>query len=320
MRVNIKTILTLFLLLTRFSGECQTNIFFDEDSTVIEKKNFDEKEYERLKKEVDLIEEMEQKRLEADSSEFGLGYGVEKGKDYIFWEYDSIEGTTTIREQHRGSGARNANDGIQPDARRYERRKEFQRRDSYDRGENRRRQIEESRLEREKREKKSKPRQEKKYNEQSDASLNGSFFKFLLIIVIAGILGFAGYMLFANNPMQGESHKILYDQEMNPESVKLSELEKKILAAKESNDFRSATRLYFIWVIKELSDKGFIQWKKRKTNYHYQIEVQSQSFFTNFKEAVKNYEFIWYGKYEIDGSDFDAIEQHFKTLIADIKK
>ena len=313
-------LLAVFLFISLFlKGEEELPLFLNEDNEVVEKKTFNNDEYERLKKEVDLIEEMEQKRLEGDSSEFGLGYGVEKGDTYVIWEYDTITGSTTTREYHRGSGQRNLNDGVQSDSRRYER-KAFKRRNSYDRDENRRAAIEKSRLKRKEDKSKSAPRQEKKYNEQSDAKLNGSFFKLLLIILIAGILGFAGYMLFAKTPMEGEGHKILYDQDMNPEAVQLSELEKKIIAAKSNNDFRSATRLYFVWVIKELSDKGFIQWKKRKTNYHYQIEVQGQSFFADFKEAIKSYEFIWYGKYEIGSTDFEVVEKHFQKLINTITK
>lgn len=321
MKGNIKIILILVCFFSAGYAQEEEVEFFNVEETSVDKKTFNKSEYERIKNEVDLIEEMEQKRLEEDSSEFGLGYGVEKGDNYVIWEYDSITGTINTKEYHRGSGEKNTRDGVQPDARRYERRKEYERRTASERTENRRRQIEKSRLKRSEKEKKSRPRPEEKeeFNKQSDASLNGSFFKFLLIIVIAGILGFAGYMLFTKGPMEGGSHKILYDQEMNPEAVQLSELEKKIIASKTKKDFRSATRLYFVWVIKELSDRGFIQWKKRKTNYHYQIEVQSQSFFADFKEAVKSYEFIWYGKYEINETDFNVIEAHFKSLINKIK-
>ena len=82
------------------------------------KKEFNEEEYQKIKQEVDLTEEMEQK-LKEDSSQFGLGYGVEYGKDYIIYTIDSITGEEVYRETHRGSGAQDASDGIQPDARSY---------------------------------------------------------------------------------------------------------------------------------------------------------------------------------------------------------
>ena len=105
---------------------------------------------------------------------------------------------------------------------------------------------------------------------------------------------------------------------MNPDSVQLSELEIKIKKAKESNNYRVATRLYFVWIIKELSDKSYITWKRRKTNYHYHLEVEGKPFSEDFGISVKNYEFIWYGKYEISREEFTVVEKHFKRLIKKI--
>lgn len=287
-----------------------------------EEKSFDSLRYEELKEDVDLIEEMEQKRLKEDSSQFGEGYGVEKGDSYTIYRYDSISGRSYYSERYRGSGERNIKDGVQPGAREYSKRKQFQRRKSHDRIENRKREIRDQKLKKKKEKNyKDDPRAEKIDDPKAKSKTGASdgFFKFLLIIIIAVILGGAAYMLFVDGPVEGGSSKILYDQEMNPDAVKLSELEIKINSAKEVNDFRSATRLYFVWVIKELSDKGFIQWKKRKTNYHYLLEVKSQSFSSEFEMGIKNYEFIWYGKYEVSSEEFELIENHFKELISNIK-
>ena len=273
-----------------------------------DKKEFNPEEYQKLKEEVDLIEEMEQKKLHEDSSQFGVGYGVEKGDNYTIYTYDSIKGRGYYSEKHRGSGANNPNDGVQPDARKNTKRKEYQRRTSQERLENRKRQIEKNRLKRKKEENRG----------LGEINNGGGFFKFILIVIIAIILGAAAYMLFIKSPLEGSSTKILYDEKLNPNSVKLSELEIKIKRAKESEDYRYATRLYFVWVIKELSDKDLINWKKRKTNYHYQLELEGKPFAEDFEIAVKNYEFIWYGKYDILLDEFIVVEKYFKQLISKI--
>ena len=207
-------------------------------------------------------------------------------------------------------------------------RKAYQRRTARKRYDNRKREIRNEELKKQQDNRRSNPRGEGKDDSKdnprkdsprsSTSGVDGGFFKVLLILVIAVILGVAAYMLFVDGPVQGGSAKILYDQEMNPDAVQLSELEIKINAAKDANDFRSATRLYFVWVIKELSDKGHIQWKKRKTNYHYLLEVESKSFSEDFGTAVNNYEFIWYGKYEVKPEEFTVVENHFKELISKI--
>ena len=284
-------------------------------------KAFKNEAYEKIKEEVDLIEKMAQKTLKEDSSNFGLGYGVERGGDYVVYSYDSLTGQEMYVEKQRGSGARNEGDGVHPDARSYQKnRKEFRRRSSSKSERNRRENVHKSDLKRKESSWRDSPRgeREEKYNEKSSVSISDDFLKLLLILIIAVILGYAAFMLFLNGPVGGDSHKILYDQEMNPNRVKLSELERKINSVKEKDDFRGATRLYFIWVIKKLSDRGYIFWKKRKTNYNYLLEVQKQNFYNEFERAVKNYEFIWYGKYEISKTEFDAMEKHFKSLILEI--
>ncbi len=328
MKEIIKHTIIIICLVFGISSRAQSTINIDEaieefsheleDVEVveeeIEKKEFDSETYQKLKEDVDLIEEMEQKRLQADSSQFGVGYGVEQGDDYVIYHFDTVSGTGTYIENHRGSGERNIGDGVQPDAREYKKRKAFHRRAARERGENRRRDIDKEKLKRQK--EKERPEEEEKEKTKNSSNNSGDgFFKFLLIIIIAGVLGAAVYFLFLNAPVEGNSAKIFYDQEMNPEAVQLSELEIKINAAKDEKDYRSATRLYFVWVIKELSDKGYIQWKKRKTNYNYLLETEGKPFHKDFESAVKNYEFIWYGKYELKEADFNVIENHFKNLI-----
>ena len=323
MKVSIKFIFSVFLAMIfniSFAQkdyvppkEIETEETFAEE-VEIERKRFNQSDYDSLKSAVDLIEVMEQKRLQADSSTFGEGYGVEKGDSYTIYNYDSIGGTGTYSERQRGSGGVNAGDGVLPENRQNGGHKEFQRRHNTDSRRNSRKDVQRENLKNKEDLHKDNPR-DRKRNPEGGAG----FFKLLLIILVGGILAFAVYMLFLKTPMEGESHKILYDQELNPESIKLTELELKIKASKKANDFRGATRLYFAWVIKELSDKGFIDWRKRKTNYNYLLEVSDKPFHKAFELAVKNYEFIWYGKYEIGKTDFELIEKEFLNLIKGIK-
>ena len=311
MREIFRKVVLVLVIFSTFLVRSQTA--YDEVYYGPDKKEFNAKEYEKLKEEVDLIEDMEQKKLLEDSSQFGVGYGVEKGDNYTIYIHDSITGRSYYSEKNRGGGANNSGDGVQPDARENTKRKEYQRRVALERLENRKRQIEENRL------RKVEPSDRMSEEYSSEISYGGGIFKFILILLIAIILGAAAYMLFVNAPIEGSGAKILYHQEMNPDSVQLSELEINIKRAKESKDYRVATRLYFVWVIKELSDKGYINWKKRKTNYHYHLELADKSFSKDFEAGVKNYEFIWYGKYNILLDEFNVVEKHFKELISKIK-
>ena len=279
------------------------------------KKEFKSEEYKDLKDEVSLIDQLEKKELHEDSSQFGVGYGVEKGDRYLIYTFDSLNSNGDYSEKHRGSGASYNKDCVQPSARESFQKKEFQRRSAQERIKNKKRKVRERESNKEKQEiLRDLPRTEKK--KQSEKSANGM--KFLLIILIAFILGASAYVLFVRSPIEGLDKKILYQQEMNPDAINISDLETKIKSAKESNNLRLATRLYFVWIIKELSDNKHIQWKKRKTNYHYQSEVECELFSEEFKKSIKNYEFIWYGKYDILFDEFQSIEISFKALISKI--
>ena len=314
MKENFKNIILILLILSVFVLKPQTA--HSSSFYAPEKKEFNTEEYKKLKEEVDLIEKMELKKLHEDSSQFGMGYGVEKGDQYTVYFYDSITGTNYYSEKNRGSGSKNQSDGVQPDSRNSDNKKQFQRRTTQDRKQNRKRQIRDDQL---KRVQQKKFLDEPRASKENKSNQSGDGMRLLLILLIAIIIGAVVYMLFINSPIQGFENKILYDDKMNPNSIRLSELEIKIKRAKESDDFRLATRLYFVWVIKELSDKGYIQWRKRKTNYNYQTEVIGESFAKDFGISIKNYELIWYGKYNIIIDDFKVIERNFKLLIDKIR-
>ena len=83
----------------------------------INKKDFDDATYNELKKEVELVEEIAKRKLKSDSSEFGTGYGVEYGKDYYVWDFDSVSGGVNVGEEDRRSGGDFKDDGVRGDAR-----------------------------------------------------------------------------------------------------------------------------------------------------------------------------------------------------------
>lgn len=294
-------------------------VIFSDNSELnadFEQKYFNDSIHSELAKAVDLKEDLQQRNIEADSNSLGLGYGVEQGSSYYIYYYDSVSGETTISEQHRGSGAKNNNDGVNPDTRNIKDRHEFERKMGQERAENRRAKLKMEELK----------RQQRLRNEartEDDLSNKGTSFgglaQFLAIVIIVGLLAFGAYLLFAKSPVESSS-KIVYGHDLTPDELKLSELEIKINDAKATADYRSATRLYFVWAIKVLSDDGVIEWKKRKTNYHYVNELTGKRYQSEFEVLVRNYELIWYGHYTVSARDFKAIEALFLQFIKSMQQ
>jgi len=93
-----------------------------------------------------------------------------------------------------------------------------------------------------------------------------------------------------------------------------------IRAAKEKGDYALAMRLYYLAIIKEMSLKKLIKWKRDKTNGEYLRELRSSNFFTEFNEVTNIFERIWYGGGKIDAGTFAGFEGKFRGLVERIKK
>jgi len=74
------------------------------------------------------------------------------------------------------------------------------------------------------------------------------------------------------------------------------------------DDFREGVRIYFTFILKELISKGWIQWKKDKTNHHYLLEVNGKPNSDIFRECVRIYDLVWYGEYEIDRKAYEMLQ------------
>ncbi|MFY0604608.1 MAG: hypothetical protein JXQ93_11750 [Flavobacteriaceae bacterium] len=106
-------------------------------------------------------------------------------------------------------------------------------------------------------------------------------------------------------------------------TVKLSEDEELLLKQdlkiliKESikaKNYRLAIRYYYLYSLQKLSDQEFIIWQLEKTNEDYIREIQSKAIKPDFVEATRLYDFVWYGNFNINESEFKQAEVLFNNL------
>lgn len=145
----------------------------------------------------------------------------------------------------------------------------------------------------------------------------GNFIIILLIIALAALI----FYLFFKAPANEEDKKIKHDlDDIPPSEIPKSELQIRLEKALLNKDYRLAIRIYFIFLIKELSEKKLINWEKEKTNYSYLVEMRNHKYYNEFDETVMLYELIWYGKRKINEDDYHKIEPQFKSLVEKIEK
>lgn len=138
----------------------------------------------------------------------------------------------------------------------------------------------------------------------------------VLIIVLVGALIFLIVKLFLNAESDGK--KITQSdiiEEINPTEIPLTELQRLLKEALDADDYRGAVRIYFIFIIRDLAQKGLIQWEKEKTNFQYLRELSNYENYQEFNVSVSYFEIIWYGKRDLDKPTFEQIKPNFTRFL-----
>lgn len=104
------------------------------------------------------------------------------------------------------------------------------------------------------------------------------------------------------------------------ENIHETELDYFIRKAKEQGNFALAVKLYYLSIIKELSVKKYIKWKRDKTNREYLQEIKQTDFHNPFQDLTYLFEIIRYGDGSIDEQEFYLVEPKFTTLISNIRQ
>jgi hypothetical protein len=104
------------------------------------------------------------------------------------------------------------------------------------------------------------------------------------------------------------------------ENVHELDFETLIKNALDAGDYRLATRLYYLSILKRLSEAGLINWQKNKTNFEYYYELKGEERRKQFYDITRTFESAWYGNHEISGSDFDENLKAFMGFLQTIKR
>ena len=102
------------------------------------------------------------------------------------------------------------------------------------------------------------------------------------------------------------------------EYIHETDLDRFLREALAASNWPLAVRLYFLQTIKQLSEKEAIVWSKEKTNRDYLREMRSHRLSTQFRDATRQYERVWYGNQPITSEAFARLEPEFKALLGEI--
>ncbi len=147
----------------------------------------------------------------------------------------------------------------------------------------------------------------------------GGFFQILFFSIIIGGLVFLIIKLLGGNTFKSNNavnkKEIGYSMEAIEENLHEADLEGFARHALDNEDYKLAVRLYYLQIIKLLSERKSIKWKRDKTNNQYIREMQSHPQFKTFRSITRLFERVWYGDVEVEKKEFEQLRPRFLTFI-----
>ena len=141
-----------------------------------------------------------------------------------------------------------------------------------------------------------------------------TIFQYVLIIAVIVII----ILLLIKNDIRavfyGKSASVSIDFKEFEEDIHKINFDDLIADAISKGDYRKAVRLHFLKLLKELTDNNLIKWQIDKTNNDYSIELAKSKYNSKFKELALMYEYVWYGDFQLDESNFKSTIEKFKEF------
>jgi hypothetical protein len=152
----------------------------------------------------------------------------------------------------------------------------------------------------------------KHYNKMSDQPW---FQGLLWFIVVGGFVTFLILYLFNKNVrLFRKKNKTIptEEEEIETEDIFSINYQKEIDKAAANKNYRLAIRLMFLRLLKNLAERNIIQYKQNRTNFDYLLQLSATKYYHDFFRITRNYEYSWYGKFEVKENAYQIIREDFE--------
>jgi hypothetical protein len=148
--------------------------------------------------------------------------------------------------------------------------------------------------------------------------VNLAWFRTLVwFLIIAGFTAVViWYLASSNARIFRRAPYVVASATENPSSENIFEInfENEISTMIATGQYRLAVRLMFLRMLKNLSEKNIIQYKQDKTNLDYLMQVHPTSYYKDFFRLTRNFEYTWYGKFDLSQEAFTIIKNDFEAF------
>lgn len=87
--------------------------------------------------------------------------------------------------------------------------------------------------------------------------------------------------------------------------------DKMISDSLKNNDLRSAIRWHYLRTLFLLEKNKYLTFEPSKTNIDYKNDLKKTPFQNEFVALSRIYEYVWYGKFEVDQSNYQEFNKEF---------
>lgn len=109
------------------------------------------------------------------------------------------------------------------------------------------------------------------------------------------------------------------EEELATEDIFAINYQREIDKAEAAGNYRLAIRLLFLRVLKDMAGKNIIQYKQDRTNLDYLFQLHSTGYYNNFFRITRNYEYSWYGQFDVGEDAYRIIRNDFKQFDSQIR-
>jgi hypothetical protein len=143
------------------------------------------------------------------------------------------------------------------------------------------------------------------------------------VVIIGAFVAFVVIYLSNSNVtlFRPKSRVIQGEDENGPETGNIFEInyEREIDKAAREANYRLAVRLLFLRSLTHLSNKNIIDYKQDCTNFDYLVQLHSTNYYTDFFRLTRNYEYCWYGQFDVDPEKYGVIKNEFENFDSRLK-
>lgn len=135
--------------------------------------------------------------------------------------------------------------------------------------------------------------------------------RWVLYVLVAGFLIVVVVVILRNTTLRSTQRIANVEQSVeDPKDLEQLDLASPLKQALTQENYRLAIRLRFLAILKELTRRQMVDWRRYKTNYDYLNELP-----TTLREAfiplIRTYEYVWYGEYPISQAQYATLTRPF---------